>query len=104
MTALDVIRRVERLGGSIELEEDGLRLHAPSPLPDDVVAAVSKQKVAIMLALGAPLNTAITSALGEVRPHLSPSLRKLSDDRLLVLVNWSIMAAFDKAVMDVSRR
>jgi hypothetical protein len=104
MNALDLIRRIESLGGRIELESDGLRLHASTPLPDELVEAVGKQKVAIMLALGAPLNTAITSALAEVRPYLSPSLRRLSDDRLLILVNWSIMSAFDRAVVEVSRR
>jgi hypothetical protein len=55
-----------------------------------------------MLALGAPLNTAITSVLAELRPHLQPALRKLPDDRLIVLINWSIIAAFDRAVMQVS--
>ena len=56
-----------------------------------------------MLALGAPLNTAITSVLGELRPHLSPALRLLPDDRLLILINWSIMAAFDAAIVKVAR-
>jgi hypothetical protein len=103
VSALDVIRRVETLGGRVVLEADGLRLQAASPLPEDLVAEVGKEKVAIMLALGAPLNTAITSVLAELRPHLPPAMRRLPDERLIVLVNWSIIAAFERAVMKVSQ-
>jgi hypothetical protein len=103
VSALEVIRRVETLGGRLVLEDDGLRIRASTPLPHDLVAAVGKEKVAIMLALGAPLNTAITSVLSELRPHLTPALRRLPDDRLLILVNWSIMAAFDQATMKIAR-
>jgi hypothetical protein len=102
MSALEVIRRVETLGGRVLLEPGGLRLRAAAPLPEDLVAAVGKEKVAIMLALGAPLNTAITSILAEIRPHLPPAMRKLPDERLMLLINWSIIAAFDRAVMKVS--
>jgi hypothetical protein len=98
MSALDVIRRVETLGGRLVLEPDGLRLQAASPLPDDLVADVGREKVAIMLALGAPLSAAITSVLGELRPYLATPLRNLPDDRLIILINWSIMAAYEKAV------
>lgn len=103
VSALEVIRRVETLGGRLVLEPDGLRLQASAPLPDDLVAAVGREKVAIMLALGAPLNTAITSVLAELRPHLSPALRRLPDERLLILIDWTIMAAFDRAIMRVAR-
>jgi hypothetical protein len=102
MNALEVVRRVEMLGGRVVLEADGLRLRADVPLPDDLVAAVSREKVAIMLALGAPLNTAITSVLSELRPYLSPALRRLPDEKLIILFNFSFMAAFDKAVSNFS--
>ena len=97
MSALDVIRRVEMLGGRLVLDGKSLRLQAEQELPDQVVADVSEEKAAIMVALGAPIDTAIGSVLEEIRPELPPSLRKLTDDKLLIMVNWSIIAAWQKA-------
>jgi hypothetical protein len=98
VSALDVIRRVEALGGRLVLDAGQLRLRAATPLPADVVSAVQEEKVAIMVALGAPLDTVINGVLDEVRPHLPPSLRELPDDKLLVLINWSIIAAWEAAI------
>ena len=98
MNALDVIRRVEVLGGSLVLDGHQLRLRASHALPDDVVTAVGEQKAAIMVALGAPIDTVVGAILHEMRPQLPEGLRKLPDDRLLVLVNWSIIAAWEKTV------
>ena len=47
---------------------------------------------AMLLTFG--LGTVVGAVLEEIRPELPPSLRKLPDDRLLVLVNWSIIAAW----------
>ncbi len=96
MTALDVIRRVEVLGGRLVPDGESLRLQAEKALPQQVLADVSEQKAAIMVALGAPIDTVVASVLAEIRPELPPSLRKLPDDRLLVLVNLSILAAWQK--------
>jgi hypothetical protein len=103
MSALDVIRRVERLGGRLELDGGNLRLRAPEQLPDDVVAAVSEEKAAIMVALGAHLDTVVSGILREMRPHLPSSLRRLPDDKLLVLINWSIITAWEKTVREAVR-
>ncbi len=103
MSALDVIRRVELLGGHLSLESNELKLRAATPLPDDVVEAVTAEKAAIMVALGAPLDSAVVAVLTDLRPHLPPSLRRLPDERLQTLVNWSIMAAFEAAVRKVGR-
>lgn len=102
MSALDVIRRVETLGGHLLVEGNELKLRATVPLPEDLVSAVSNEKLAIMVALGAPMNVAVASVLAEIRPHLPRSLRSLPDDRLLTLVNWSLLAAFDGAIRKVS--
>jgi hypothetical protein len=102
MTALEVIRRVEALGGRLVLDGGTLKLRAPEPLPEELTAAVSDEKAAIMVALGAPLDTVVSEILEDIRPHLPKSLRCLRDDRLLVLVNWSIMAAFEAAVREAS--
>lgn len=104
MSALDVIRRVETLGGRVVLDGEQLRLKASKPLPDDVVTAVSEEKAAIMVALGAPLDTVVSSVLAEIRPQLPDSLRRLPDDRLLVLVNWSIIAAWGKTTRTLVRQ
>ena len=103
MSALDVIRRVQMLGGRLVLDDQQLKLQSARPLPEDVVEAVSREKAAIMVALGAPLDAVVSNILADIRPHLPPSLRQLSDDRLLVLVNWSILAAWETAIQKVMR-
>jgi hypothetical protein len=54
-------------------------------------------------ALGVPLNVTIGTILAEIRPHLPPALRKLPDDRLLTLVNWTLISAFETAIQKVRR-
>ena len=104
MSALDVIRRVEVLGGRLVLDGKSLRLQADQDLPDQVVADVAEQKASIMIALGAPIDTVVGSVLEEMRPQLPKSLRQLPDDRLLVLVNWSIIAAWEKTIRKFSQK
>lgn len=103
MTAFDVIRQVEALGGRLVIDGEDLRVRASKPLPNDVVASLRAQKAAIMIALGAPVDTTVGAILTELRPHLPPGLRNLSDDRLLALVNWSIMAAWERAILKFAR-
>ncbi len=99
MSAVELIRRVEVLGGRLFVDEDGkLRIQAQEPLPQPLVAEISADKPAIMVALGTPMNTIIHTVLGEIRPFLPESLRRLSDDRLLALVNFSIIAAWHRAI------
>ena len=98
MNALEVIREVEARGGKLVLDGDQLKLKAPQPLPDEIMAAVSEQKATIMTTLGAPLDAVVAGILEELRPNLPASLRKLPDDRLLALVNWSIIAAWEKTI------
>lgn len=70
MSAVDVIRRVEVCGGKLILDEGQLKVRAKVPLPKELRAAVSEEKAAIMVALGAPLDTVISEVLRDVRPHL----------------------------------
>lgn len=99
MTALGVIKQVENLGGKLFLDNEGqLKLAAPEPLPAEVLEAVSAEKPAIMVALGAPLDAVVSNILDEIRPHLPASLKRLPDDKLLALVNWSIITAWSAAV------
>src|SRR3989304_1612913 len=98
MNALDVIGRVEARGGSLRLDGNELKISAPAPLPQELVAEVAEFKAAIMIALGAPLDMTVASILADIRPYLAPALKKLPDDRLLALVNWNIINAWDNAV------
>lgn len=103
MNALEVIRRVEALGGRLVLDDGKLKLQAPEPLPEELTAAVRQEKAAIMVALGAPLDTVVSEILEDIRPHLPESLRRLPDDGLLALVNWSIITAWGKSVCLLER-
>lgn len=98
MSALDVIRKVESLGGRLVLDDGTLKLQADAPLPDEIAVEVSELKASIMVALGAPLDTVVSNVLEELRPHLSPAMQRLPDDRLLVLVNWNIITAWNASI------
>lgn len=103
MNALDVIRQVQTHGGQLVLADGSLRVRAPEPLPDDVMAALAEHKASVMVALGAPLDAVVSEILEDIRPHLPKSLRHLPDDRLLALVNWSIIAAWGKSARVLER-
>ena len=101
--AIDVIRQVAMLGGQLSLKDDGVGLHVsvPAPLPEEVRQALREHKAAIMVALGAPLDTVVASVLEEIRPQLPPALQRLPDDKLLALVNWSIIVAWQRSMRSV---
>jgi hypothetical protein len=103
VNALEVIRRVEAMGGRLVLDDGKLKLRAPEPLPEELTAEVSQHKASIMVALGAPLDTVVSQILEDIRPHLPRSLRRLHDDGLLALVNWSIITAWGRSVRALER-
>ena len=103
MNALEVLRQVEAHGGHVLLDGEELRVRASKPLPDHLMAALTQMKGSIMIALGAPLDTVVSGILNDIRPELPPSLQRLPDDKLLALVNWSMIAAFDRAVAKVGQ-
>ncbi len=47
---------------------------------------------------------AVASILAELRPQLPVALRRLDDRRLLALVNWSIIAAWEATIRRASQR
>jgi hypothetical protein len=102
MSAFELLQRVHSLGGQVRLAGDDLQVTAPRPLPEDLLIELSREKPAVMVALGAPFDRAVGSILNEVRPHLPPALRDLSDAKLLVMVNWTIMAAWQKTLEQLS--
>ena len=98
MNAMDIIRAVYALDGKLTLEGDKLTVKAPAPLPDNLRQALREHKPSVMVALGAPLDVVAANILKEIRPNLSPVLRALSDDKLKVLVNWSIITTWERAI------
>jgi hypothetical protein len=54
-----------------------------------------------MVALGAPLDVVVCRVLQELRQDLPQSLQQLPDEKLLTLVNWSIIAAWERAIQSL---
>jgi hypothetical protein len=67
MTAptLDLLREVSEAGGTVGLERDMLRLSAPEPLPDELLARLRQYKAEIvaLLALAEPANCEVCQDL-----------------------------------------
>ncbi|MDP6494864.1 MAG: hypothetical protein QGI09_05500, partial [Dehalococcoidia bacterium] len=70
VNALDIIRQVYAHDGNLTLKGQTLRVSAPVPLPDTLLQVLREHKPSIMVALGAPLDTAVSGILGELRPCL----------------------------------
>ncbi len=97
-SAYELLQRVRLLGGSITVRGSDIEIEAPAAIPDDLLSEIREQKPALMVALGAPFDDAVASILQELRPNLPPGLRNLPDSKLLVMVNWTIMAAWQKTI------
>jgi len=97
---MEVIRKLQILGGELILENDGhdLRVKAPCPLPQELWEALCENKLAIMATMAVPLDTAATVILTSIRDFLPPALRRLPDERLLILVNYSILAGWQETI------
>lgn len=98
LNAIEIIRQVYAHDGKLLLEDDRIKVEAPVPLPDNLRQVIRMHKPSIMVALGSPLDIAVASVLEELRPNLPQALRKLSDDKLLALVNWSIITAWGRMI------
>ena len=99
MNAVEIIEEVRRHGAELLLREGKLVLRGSGPeLPPELQDAVRQQKAEIMVALGAPIETTVASILADIRPHLPPALRTLPDGSLLVMVNWTIMHAWNRSL------
>jgi hypothetical protein len=104
VNAIEIIERVRACDAELVVENDRLVVRGKgNPLPDDLKQALSEHKAELMIALGIPIDRTVASVLKELRPHLPPSLRQLPDDRLLALINWSIIAAWETAIKKVMR-
>jgi hypothetical protein len=99
MNALEIIEQVRAHDADVVLENNQLIVRGRGKrLPEELQTALREQKAAVMVALGAPADAAVASVLAELRPFLLPALQRLPDSQLLVLVNFAIFHAFNKAV------
>jgi len=104
MNAVEIIERVRAHDADLLIREDRLVVRGRGDkLPDDLQRELREHKGELMVALGEPINHTIAVILADIRPHLPKALQRLPDDKLLALVNWSIIAAFEKAVRTVTR-
>jgi hypothetical protein len=104
MTALELIEQVRALDAEVVL--DGKRLVVRGrgqALPEELQAALREHKAEVMVALGASAQMAVEAVLNEIRPYLPPALKRVSNENLLVLVNWSILHAWNRSVREVTR-
>ena len=105
MNALEIVHAVSDYGASLELQDGQLIVRGSGPrLPEELRQMIQEHKAEIMVALGVPLDQTVAGILKEIRPYLSPVLRKLPDDRLLALVNWNIIAAWNRATRESGER
>lgn len=102
MNAIEIIEKVREHDAELVVEDDRLLVRGrASPLPDGLRQALQEHKAELLVALGA--HKSVASVLKELRPHLPTSLRGLPDDKLLVLVNWSVVASFERAIREAGR-
>jgi hypothetical protein len=101
MNAVHIIERLHECDADLAVEGDKLVVRGRGkPLPSDLEDALREHKAELMVALGVPMERTIAEVLREIRPQLPPVLRTLPDSSLLVLVNWAIIAAWNRTVRD----
>ena len=97
MNALEIIEEVR--AHEAELVPVGRRLFVRGRgerLPGHLHAELCAHRTEVIVAMGGAMGA--SEILADLRPNLPPNLRALADERLLILVNWSIMAAWEKTI------
>ena len=104
MNAIEIIENVRQYDAELSLEQDRLVIRGRGePLPDDLKVVIREHKAELMMALGATPNVVIAEVLSEIRPYLDAQLQRLPDSKLLVLVNWSIIHAWNRAAKELPK-
>lgn len=99
MNALQIIADVRAHDAQLVIENDRLFVRGRGePLPEELQRALHDHKAELLIALGHPIDRTVSAVLNEIRPYLPSSLRRLPDGRLLTLVNWALIAAFEAAI------
>jgi hypothetical protein len=104
MNALELIREVEKQGGRVERQGASVVVSCQRTLSPKLLEEIRRQKPAVLVALGAPFDVTIGMVLDQLRKHLPPSMKALSDQQLQVLVNWAIIVAWGKAGQELTVR
>lgn len=105
MNALELVQQVRDQGADVLVRGGQLVVRGTgAPLPDDLIEGIREHRAELLVALGVPIDVTVGEVLADLRPHLNPALQALPDDRLLALVNWNIIAAWESAVRGVSVR
>jgi hypothetical protein len=99
MNAVQLIERVREYNAEVTLQDNKLIVSGRGErLPEELRAALREHRAELMIALGASIERTVANVLGELRPNLPPTLRQLPDGDLLALVNWTIIAAWEKTI------
>jgi hypothetical protein len=104
MNALEIIQQLRALDADVVLEGKGLIIRGNgAPLPEELHAALREHRAEVMVALGAPAQMSVEAVLDEIRPYLPPALKDVSNENLIVLINWCVIHAWNRAVKEVTR-
>ena len=105
MNASQILEEVHKHGADLSLRDGKLVLRGSGPtLPEELQVEIREQKAELMVALGAPIEETVSAILADIRPNLPPAIRGLPDGSLLVLVNWSIIHAWEKTIRSAQLR
>ena len=99
MNAFEIIARVHEYDADLVLRDGKLIVQGRGGrLPDRLQEDLRAHKAEVMVALGGSIDAGVREVLAELRPNLPLAMRTLSEDKLLILVNWSIIAAWEKTI------
>ena len=96
MNARRLLAQLRAEGFTLEAGPDGLRVSPADAITPALREVLSTRKGEILTALGD--EASVRAMLAEMRPFLSKRLRALSDDDLLLLAQWNIHVAAERAI------
>ena len=98
MNAIEIIAAVRAHDAELAAEDGRLFVRGHGArLPKDLREALHQHKAELLVALGVPLDGALSGMLRDLRPHLAPALQGMSDGQLLTLLRWHVTAAWETA-------
>ena len=102
VNALEIVDAVRRCGADLVVADGQLRVRGTgAPLAAELRDEIRAHKAELLVALGEPMDRTVGAILADVRPYLAPALRELPTGQLVALVNWNIIAAWNKAMREL---
>jgi len=106
-----IMEQVREHGITLKLVENKIQYFPKSAMPTDLVECIRERKAEIIECLRQenrfsnqiPTPEQIAGVLSELRKYLSPNLQKLDDEKLLALVNWNYMLAWNRMKPQIGR-